>query len=98
MTLNTLSDTVQFQRLASLLSLVWGSSVKADVHIQRTQCDAEKDNKRRLVQLSQVFCGFLPQERQENGRQYSCYWTQYFACTLQYISNINIIYLLLYIA
>ena len=94
--LNTLTDMACLQRLASLLSLVWGSSAEADVDIQWTQRDVQNDDKRWLVWLSEVFCGFLSHERQDNGHQYKCYRTQYFACVLQYISNINIIYISLY--
>ena len=50
---------VHFSRIASLQSLVRGSSVdSADVDIQWTQRDVQNDDKQWLVRLSEVFCGF----------------------------------------
>ena len=74
---------VRFSRIASLLTLVRGSSAdsadSADVVIQLR--NVQIDDKQRLCDFLKSFVAILLHESQEND-QYKCYQTQYFACTL----------------
>ena len=59
-TKHTANDTARFSRLASLLSLVRGSSAdNPDVDIQRTQRGVQNEDKRRLVQRQDTTAGNL---------------------------------------
>ena len=52
-----------------------------NVNIQWTQHYVQNDNKRWLVEF---YRAFSLTRAKKNGHQYKCYWTQYFAYTLQY--------------